>query len=139
MSEHQQATVLIVEDDEQVRAVFAQVLQGAGYRVLQAAHGNEALGLLRMHPVQVVISDLVMPEMEGLELIRFLRRTYPKLKIIACSGAFGEAMLHVATRFGANAALAKPISSGCLLATLQAVLREGNHSGGANFSQQASG
>jgi len=125
MSEHEHPTVLVVEDDEQVRAVIAMILQSAGYSVLQAAHGKAALSVLKRHQVQVAVSDLAMPEMEGLELIRLLHRMHPGVRIIAYSGVFGEDMLNTAVRLGASAALTKPFSPRCLLATVKALLQDG--------------
>jgi CheY-like chemotaxis protein len=125
MSEHEHPTVLVVEDDEQVRAVLASILQSAGYGVLEAAHGKAALSMLNLHQVQVAVSDLAMPEMEGLELIRLLHRMHPGVRIIAYSGVFGEDMLNTAVRLGASAALTKPFSPRCLLATVEALLQDG--------------
>jgi CheY-like chemotaxis protein len=125
MSEHDHPTILVVEDDPQVRAVIASILQSAGYGVLEAAHGKAALSMLKLHQVQVAVCDLAMPEMDGLELMRLVHRMHSGVRIIAYSGVFGEDMLKTAVRFGASAVITKPFSPRCLLATVEALLQDG--------------
>ncbi|MGA3026498.1 MAG: response regulator [Bryobacteraceae bacterium] len=139
MREHEHPTVLVVKDDPQVRAVLASILQSAGYSVLQAAHGKAALSMLNLHQVQVAVTDLAMPEMDGLELIRLLHLMHPGVRTIAYSGMFGEDMLEMAVRLGASAALTKPFSPRCLLATVEALLQDGQTPNRAANPGQGSG
>jgi two-component system cell cycle sensor histidine kinase/response regulator CckA len=83
-----QGVVLLVEDEDPVRAVNARALSARGYTVLEAASGVEALQIIeeRGTPVDIVVSDVVMPEMDGPTLLRELRKLYPDLKVIFVSG-----------------------------------------------------
>ena len=103
--------ILVVDDEPGIRNWFAEILQGAGYCVFLAQHGREARAKAKEHPVDLVITDLAMPEEEGLEMIQAIRKEHPQLKIIVMSGAFGRNMLKMAELFGARAALTKPLTS----------------------------
>ncbi len=83
-----QGTILLVEDEDPVRAVNARALSARGYTVLEAASGVEALQIIeeRGTPVDLVVSDVVMPEMDGPTLLGELRKLYPDLKVIFVSG-----------------------------------------------------
>jgi two-component system cell cycle sensor histidine kinase/response regulator CckA len=83
-----QGTILLVEDEDPVRAVNARALSARGYTVLEAASGVEALQIIeeRGTSVDLVVSDVVMPEMDGPTLLGELRKLYPDLKVIFVSG-----------------------------------------------------
>ncbi len=117
-------TILVVDDEAGIRSLLRHILQGAGYQVLVANDGKQALERAAEADVSVVITDLVMPEREGLETIQLLRRRQPGLKIIAMSGAFRGEFLKVAEMLGAEATLAKPIRPEQLLETVRQVLTE---------------
>lgn len=105
------ATILFIDDEEQVRMVSQVALEGAGYRVLTAENGKHGLRLLERQEVDVMLVDLFMPDMDGLELIPLLRETRPAIKIIAISGGSGEwDYLDAAKSLGAHATLTKPFS-----------------------------
>ncbi len=119
------ARILIVEDEVAVRAWLAQVLRNAGFEVLEARDGTEALQLHQAHPFELVITDIVMPDKEGLELIRELRQARLEMKIIATSGSEHpgtEVYLKIAKMFGAAEVLVKPFSEQELLAAVHQVL-----------------
>jgi len=117
--------VLVVDDEPEVRSVLTEILAAAGYDVIVACDGEEALEAVRTHFPGLMITDLVMPRKEGLETIREARQLAPGMKIIAISGAFGNRFLSVATHLGAHAALAKPFSADVLLSTIRSVLLSG--------------
>jgi CheY-like chemotaxis protein len=107
------STVLIVDDDDALRIMIKRLLTGLGHTVLEARDGNEAARSCLEQPPDLVITDLVMPDMEGLELIKMLRRTYEQVKIIAMSGGVrGERgnYLFMAESMGADYTLGKPFS-----------------------------
>ena len=116
------AAILVVDDEEGVRGLFQRVLTGAGYEVVVAGDGAEALIKIRERRFDLLLTDLVMPEREGLELIMTLRKERPELKVVAVSGAFGGTCLEAAKAMGARAALLKPVSPDQLLAAVQGAL-----------------
>lgn len=119
------ASILLVEDDEQLRPMLKIVLQEAGHEVQEARNGEEALAMYSVKPTDVVITDLVMPEKEGLETIIELRRTYSDVKIIAMSGGDRTGVqnnLELARKFGANHILTKPFSNQEILNGIEMVI-----------------
>jgi len=107
--------VLVVDDDAQVLSFLSSLLEGEGYRVFQAADGKQALAKCREDLPDLVITDLVMPEQEGLETIHAMRRDWPQIRVIAMSGALGGAYLELARKMGADAVMRKPFESGEIL------------------------
>lgn len=105
------AHILVADDQESIRALLAALLKQYGYEVTLAANGREALALYRSRPIDLVITDIIMPDMEGIETIRELRKLNPDAKIIAMSGGgTGRAAdyLRVASMFGVNQVIEKP-------------------------------
>jgi DNA-binding response OmpR family regulator len=117
-----QQRVLFIDDDAELVMFASRVLREAGYDVLVGGNGNVALATVEVEPVDLVITDLVMREREGLETIMRLRKSHPRLPVIAISGAFGGHFLKSAAALGARAALAKPFSGEELLAAVRSVL-----------------
>ncbi len=115
------ADILLIDDEELFRDVLASALERQGHTVRQAGDGVAGLKMYRAQPADLVITDIVMPEKEGLDTIRDLRRDFPKARIIAMSGGLAQdakLYLHMAERFGALAVLAKPFE----LSELKAVV-----------------
>ncbi len=103
--------VLIIDDEEFVRLTLGQILKKAGFDVIDAANGELGLRKLRQGPVDLVITDIIMPEKEGIETIIEIRRDYPDLPIVAISGGGRSGntdFLKVAKAFGAKETLQKP-------------------------------
>ena len=120
-------SLLLVDDDDDFRNIFRLQLELAGFNVREAANGNEALNSLKQLPADLVVTDIVMPEMEGLELVRRIRSTYPETLVVAISGggrADAKNYLQLAQNLGVNAVLAKPFSNSLLLSTLQGVMSQ---------------
>ena len=82
--------ILIVDDDECIRLVYARLLQREGYEVATAENGFDALLQLKHFLPEVIISDLNMPKMSGFEFLSVVRRRFPKISVIASSGAYGS-------------------------------------------------
>jgi CheY-like chemotaxis protein len=105
--------ILVVDDHDEFRGMVRQGLERGGYEVLDATDGTEALHLLGLHPVDVVITDIVMPDMNGLELIRQIRAQFSSVRIIAVSGGGArispEEVLPAAEVFGAERVFSKPV------------------------------
>jgi len=120
----QRASILVVDDDENVRKVLRRMLESAGYEVLEAANGRIAMTEFRDRRVDLLITDIFMPEQEGMETISTVRRDYPHLKIIAISGRTGGVYLKMARLLGAQATLEKPLRLEKVLETVRAVLED---------------
>jgi DNA-binding response OmpR family regulator len=110
--------VLLVDDDALLRSSYAEMLGDAGYHVTQAGTGRIALNMLRMIRFDILVTDVIMPDMDGLELIRAVRTFDADLRIIAISGGgtqFDYDYLPCADAFGADAGLLKPFAPDHLL------------------------
>jgi CheY-like chemotaxis protein len=78
--------ILLIDDEEAFRSVIKQVLLKAGYDVVEAANGVEAINRFNEKPADMIITDIIMPEKEGIETIIELKKEYPEVKLIAMSG-----------------------------------------------------
>ncbi len=116
-------TILVIDDDAAVSGLLERVLTCAGYGVLVAGDGKLGMDALEREAVDLVITDLVMPEQEGIETVRLLHEQRPDLPVIAISGAFGGSLLRAAAMLGASATLAKPIAPEELLSTVAQFVR----------------
>ncbi len=121
--EHAGGKILVVDDDEAILTLLSEILTHAGYEVSTAQDGAKALRMAQIQSFDLLLTDLVMPDRDGIEVIKSIRKHQPKLSIIAISGAFGGSMLRAAELLGAQATLPKPCSSTHLLTTISEVLR----------------
>lgn len=120
--------ILVVDDDEGVRHYLRELLERSGYEVVEAVNGAKALSLYKANPTDLVITNILMPEKEGLETIRELRRGFPGVKIIAISGGgqIGPSdYLAVAQRLGAARTFSKPFDQKKLLGAVEELLNAG--------------
>jgi DNA-binding response OmpR family regulator len=105
--------ILIVDDEPHILMMLKKMLEKAGYEVDLATNGIEGIELFKKSQADLVITDIIMPEKEGLETIREMRRIKPNLKIIAMSGGgkvSAENYLEIAKIFGAAKVIAKPFT-----------------------------
>jgi CheY-like chemotaxis protein len=119
------AKVLIIDDDPALRRLLGRVLAGAGHEVIEAADGTIGTQLFRQHQPALVVTDLIMPNHDGIETIREIRKLAPGARIIAISGGgMGQFphYLEFARGLGADAALAKPFKPEELLALIDTLL-----------------
>ena len=119
------ATILIVDDEAQFRKMLRQMLERAGHAVIEAANGKEAESLYRRFQPGLVITDIFMPEKEGLETIMEIKHEFPEARIIAMSGGGREGddlFLRHAEQFGASETLKKPFERQELLDMVTAAL-----------------
>ena len=115
--------ILVVDDDPRVREVIEQALAMAGYDVVTAADGEQALAAYAAARPDLVITDLLMPRKDGVETIRGLRRHYPDARVIAVTGARGRFnRLTAARHVGTERTLLKPFGMTDLLAAVRDVL-----------------
>jgi CheY-like chemotaxis protein len=130
------AKLLLVEDDRLVRVALHTVLRHAGHDVAVAKHGREALEKMAEAAFDVVITDILMPEMDGIEKILALRQASPSVKIIAISGggaSGGVDFLEMSNRLGASETLRKPIEGGELNAAVARVLASAKPDNGVSL------
>jgi CheY-like chemotaxis protein len=117
--------ILIIDDDEDVRAMVREVLSRAGYDTTEAANGRVGIKLQKESPADLILTDLIMPEQEGLETIMEIRRLFPKTRIVAMSGGGHDGVmdfLPMARKLGASKTLNKPFTTVQLLAAVREVL-----------------
>jgi CheY-like chemotaxis protein len=125
-------TVLLVEDDPSLLDMLGKTLQRAGFSVVTAVHGIDALAQLRALSVDIVVTDILMPGMDGFELIRTLRAKWPELPIVAMSGIEDTPNFrNQALKFGAKAALSKPVNRAHLVEVMRDVMQPDPLSGRA--------
>ena len=104
--------ILLIDDDVQVREMLRQMLERAGYEVVDASSGREGLEHYQAAAIDLIITDILMPDQDGLETIRELRRLAPAAKIIAISGGGQSGLLDllpIAEKLGAQCTLRKPL------------------------------
>lgn len=124
--------VLVVDDEASLRQIMAKALERAGYQVETAENGRVALEMFRRHPADLVVTDLIMPEKEGIETIMELRLLNRSVRIIAISGggrSTPETYLALAQNLGAATTLAKPFGIPELLAAVADVCGQAPASG----------
>jgi two-component system, chemotaxis family, chemotaxis protein CheY len=124
MSETHTPTILVVDDDASDRQLFRIILEKAGYAVTEASSGKEALDAILNTRLDLIVLDLSMPEMDGLEILR-AARYLPKPKIIAVTGltpVFSDRMLEAAKMLGATATLDKDQAQDLLVPTVRELL-----------------
>jgi len=117
------AHILVIDDEIAIQKLFRQFLEGEGYSVSSASDGREGLRLIKQKKPDLVITDIMMPEMDGLEVVREIKGKYPELPIIAISGGMHGVQINflsLAGKFGAHRVFEKPV----VLAELLNAVRE---------------
>jgi CheY-like chemotaxis protein len=120
-------SILVVDDDELMRSALHTTLSDAGYAVVGAADGRAAIKAFDHAAFDLVVTDLIMPETDGLELIAFLKKRHPSIPVIAISGGGlmrADYNLKFARALGAKAILLKPFPNEQLLTTVEFALPE---------------
>jgi len=117
------AQILVIDDDSQIRLTLRSILTDVGYDVIEAANGRKGIDLVKTDWVDLVITDIFMPEKEGIETIIELHRDFPHIKIIAISGG-GSEYLQPALQLGAMRTFIKPIEKEALLKAVKELIRK---------------
>jgi two-component system cell cycle sensor histidine kinase/response regulator CckA len=121
--------ILVVDDEEGITMVVKAALTRENYTVITARNGRDALEKLALGPVDMVITDMIMPDIDGLHLIQEIRQQLPRVRIIAMSGGserFGsDPYLKEARRLGATQILGKPFLMNELIELVKRMLAEG--------------
>jgi two-component system cell cycle sensor histidine kinase/response regulator CckA len=121
--------ILVVDDEQAIREITKTTLEAFNYRVLTANDGAQAVGLFarNLGEINAVLTDMMMPVMDGTALTHALRSLDPQIKIIASSGHYTEAKIAEASNAGVNVFLPKPYTAEKLLKTLAEVLVSGKN------------
>jgi DNA-binding NtrC family response regulator len=116
------ASILIVDDDEDLREITGMVLQDAGFRIRMAANGREGFDAYTRGGIDLVVSDLHMPEMSGLEMLEAIKKLDPKAKVIMCSGGANDNEVARLISAGALKVFTKPVELGVLEAAIESAI-----------------
>ncbi len=119
------AKILVVDDEEPIRGLLRHALIANGYEVVEASNGTEAIHRFREGAIDLVITDIIMPDKEGLESIMDLKEIDHDVKIIAMSGGGRlepHSYLQMASKFGAQRVFQKPLSISTLLSAVEELL-----------------
>jgi DNA-binding response OmpR family regulator len=120
------ARIVLADDDPNVRALVGIALRRAGHEVEEASDGREAMSLIERDPPDLLITDILMPEKEGIETIVEVRRRFPDVRIVAMSGGGrveAEHYLDTADGFGADTTIRKPFDQKAMLAIVDDLCR----------------
>ena len=120
------ALILIIDDEPQIRSMLKLMLERDGYEVAEAPDGIEGIRVNRQKPADLIITDLIMPNKDGIGMIIDLKKEFPNVKIIAMSGGGlnkPEGYLRGAKKLGAACTLTKPIDRDEMLRTIKDVLK----------------
>lgn len=121
------ARILIIDDEPQIRSMLRLMLERVGYEVIEAADGMEGIRQYRDNPADVIITDLIMPNKDGIGMIIELKKEFPEIKIIAMSGGGvnrPEGYLDGAKKLGATRTLTKPIDRDEMITAVKETLKE---------------
>jgi DNA-binding response OmpR family regulator len=121
-------TILVVDDEERLTSLLQAYLQQEGYRVVTAANGRQALDAVRREPPDLIVLDVMMPEMDGIEFLRVLR-TQHSTPVVLLTARVGDEDKIVGLELGADDYLTKPFRPRELLARVRAVLRRTGRTG----------
>lgn len=117
--------ILVIDDEELARFTIREILESAGFEVDEAENGRIGVEKQQATPFDLIITDIIMPEKEGVETIIDLKQAFPNLRIIAISGGGRTRnldFLKLSERFGASKLLAKPFTEGQLLEAVAEVM-----------------
>ena len=127
------AYILVIDDNPEFRDILRSHLEANGHRTLLASDGEQGLALLEREAIDIVLTDILMPQRDGLEVLRETKRRWPGLPVIAISGGGwikATELLGMAERLGADNVLQKPVRRGDLLKDVDEALN-------ANLKKQA--
>jgi len=113
MEPNPQRRILVIDDEAQIRDMLGQMLTREGYEVIHASNGKEGMKICREQKIDLIITDIIMPEKDGIEMILEIRLHLPHLKVIAISGGgrLGpDGYLEMAKKLGAQRAFFKPFN-----------------------------
>jgi CheY-like chemotaxis protein len=123
MAAQRKSHILVVDDDPKVLKLFSRILNKGGYAVTETNRSSQAVRILGEKPVDLMVLDLDMPEPDGFDVLKALKRERPGLRILVVSGYMQGGLLRASELLGATAALAKADAPKSLLKTVGQILR----------------
>ena len=117
--------ILVVDDDDLVRMALSRILQKQGYACCEAKNGVEGIAAFKAHQPNIILTDMLMPDKEGLETISELLQMDPNVKIIAMSGggqSQNMSFLQLARKIGASRTISKPVKPDDLFAAINSLI-----------------
>ena len=121
------ARILIIDDEPQIRSMLTLMLERDGFEVVEAPDGVEGIKVYRQNPADLIITDLIMPNKDGIGMIIDLKKEFPDVKIIAMSGGGlnkPDGYLKGAKKLGASCTLTKPIDREEMLRAVRDILKD---------------
>ena len=122
MSEKKRPRILVADDEDDLRTLLGDLLSGAGYDVSSAADGEEAIALIRGDKPDLVMLDIQMPRMNGIEVLKFVNQHYPALRVVMLTGFADLKYAMEAREFGARDFISKPYKIDDILETISRIL-----------------
>ena len=119
------ARIVVIDDQEPIRRIVRRALENDGHEVFEASDGEVGMALLEQEPADVVITDIFMPGMDGIQTLRAIRKRFPAIKVIAMSGGDSTGLLdlrHDAELLGAMKSIQKPFSARDIVEVVRSVL-----------------
>ena len=128
-------SILIIDDEVSLRSLLKNIFEDQNYEVYLACNGKEGVESYRRITTDIVLTDMYMPEKDGMETIREIKKEFPEAKIIAMSGGYkdGEDFVHIAKTFGAIDCIRKPFDPDDIIRIVDLTL-DGNGTEDALFS-----
>ncbi len=118
------AKILVIDDFGEARAIVREMLEMGGHDVIEACNGKEGLEMIEDHEPDVITTDILMPEMDGLEMISRVAKSHPTIPIIAFTASTTTPFLEIALKMGATTGLYKPFEPDELLYAIQTALQK---------------
>jgi CheY-like chemotaxis protein len=118
------SNILVVDDDLLNLQLMARTLASAGFTTVPAANGEEAVEWMKAQQFDAVVTDVQMPHMNGIELLQYIRASFPWLPVIIMTGLVHEDISEAASAWGAAALFSKPVNRGELIAALRMALAD---------------
>jgi CheY-like chemotaxis protein len=119
-----QTTVLVAEDDKLIRTIFVEIVKGEGFDVVEAEDGQSAFDLVTSRKIDMIISDMKMPEMSGFDLLVAVKKTHPEIPVTVITGFNSEYREEEALAAGADAYITKPFKVADVVETLRRMYRK---------------
>lgn len=120
----QKSRILIVDDEDPLRTILSSELSGAGYEVATAADGEEGIGEVKNQKFDLVLLDIKMPKLDGFEVLKFIKKEHPDVKVIMLTGFADLKNAIESKKYGAEDFVSKPYDLVDLLTTIERVLSE---------------